>query len=550
VHCFTSSDPQENVKIHATKAECGDELSPVRIFAAYNHLTDVRRPLSTIQISRLQLFGVNARSGTGLTLVGTVVNKGEYSLRSTRVAIGSDPDNELVIDEPTVSRRHAEVALRAGIFEIRDLGSTNGTFVNGRKVDGLTPIQAGDEIRFGGVRFYVRAETRTQPAGRRIPRALIVVAVLLVLGAVSYQFVRNWLELLDAADSVTSHQNSAASLASLSSTGPQPTSAANSTPSSAPTVRVSLASPATTKPPVLSSSWLTLLNQYRGLAHLAPVVEDPDLSQADRLHAEYLVRNFPEAIHSGAGFGAEAHREDPRRPNYTEDGARTAGGSLVDEWEMPEWTVKEIVDPIPPPYLTAPPSESAAPEWNIDEWLSVPFHRPQIPNPLLKRVGYGMYCASSLCAASLDTLHGVAAAALPSLPAEEPIEFPPDGSQMTVRGFYFDWPDPRSSCPGYKPPSGLPITIQLGNWVPARVEDFSIRRIEGKSIHVEACAFDSESYVNPDASQQALVREILHDFGMVVVIPRRPLEEAAGYHVTITVNGAQYEWSFSTPKSS
>src|SRR5262249_2969457 len=151
-----------------------------------------------------------------------------------------------------------------------------------------------------------------------------------------------------------------------------------------PTVSVSVASSTSTKPLVSRPSWLALLNQYRGLAHLAPVVEDSKLSKADRLHAEYLVRNFPEAIHSGTGFGAEAHRDDPRRPNYTEDGARAAGGSLVDEWEMPEWTVKEIAEPIPPPYLTAPPSESAAPEWNINEWLSVPFHRPQILNPLLK----------------------------------------------------------------------------------------------------------------------------------------------------------------------
>jgi hypothetical protein len=282
---------------------------------------------------------------------------------------------------------------------------------------------------------------------------------------------------------------------------------------------------------------------------LGPVVEDPKLSQADRVHTEYLVRNFPEAIRSG-GVGAEAHREDPRRPNYTEDGARAASGSLVDEWEMPERTGKEIADPIPPPYLTAPPSESAAPEWNIDEWLSVPFHRPQILNPLLMRVGYGMYCASSLCAASLDALHGVAAAALPSLPAEKPIEFPPDGSQMTVRGFYFDWPDPRSSCPGYNPPSGLPVTIQLGNWVTAKLQDFSVQRIGPMSIPVEACAFDETTYSNPDPRLQARVRELLHDFGMVVLIPRKPLEEASGYHVTMTVNGTKYDWSFSTPKTS
>ena len=90
---------------------------------------------------------MSSQRGTGPILVGPVGIKIDYTFRSALVAIGSDPSNELVIDEPTISHKHARIARRAGIFEIRYLGSTNGTFVNGQKVDGLTPIQAGDEIR-------------------------------------------------------------------------------------------------------------------------------------------------------------------------------------------------------------------------------------------------------------------------------------------------------------------------------------------------------------------------------------------------------------------
>jgi hypothetical protein len=158
-------------------------------------------------------------------------------------------------------------------------------------------------------------------------------------------------------------------------------------------------------------------------------------------------------------------------------------------------------------------------------------------------LGKVIYCASGLCAACLDVLHGMSAS-VPSLPAKKPIEFPPYGSQVTVRGFYSDWPDPRSSCP-----SGLPVTIQLGNWVSAKLQDFSVQ-IDGRETTVEACAFDETTYSNPDPRQQGLVREILHDFGMVVVIPRRPLEGAASYHVTMKVNKKKYQWSFSTPKAS
>ena len=101
---------------------------------------------------------MNARTGTALTLVGTVGNKTEYALSSVLVTIGSDPSNEVVINESTVSPRHAKVVRRRGIFEIRDLGWTNGTFVNGRQADSPVRIQTGDEIRFGGVRFDVRQE--------------------------------------------------------------------------------------------------------------------------------------------------------------------------------------------------------------------------------------------------------------------------------------------------------------------------------------------------------------------------------------------------------
>jgi hypothetical protein len=309
---------------------------------------------------------VKLHSGTGLALVGTVLIKGQYSLRSARVAIGSDPDNELVIDQPTVSRRHAEVVIRAGIFEICDLGSTNGTFVNNRRIEAPTRIKSGDEIRLGGVRLHARVENQAQPT--RIPRTPIVVALLLALSAVSFQFVENWLNLLDGAYSVASHQSPAAR--SPSSAGPQLTSAANSISLSAPTIRTAPDLPATTKPPVPPSSWLTLLNKYRGLAHLAPVVEDSKLSRADRLHAEYLVRNFPEAIRSGTGFGADAHREDSRRPNYTNEGARAASGSLVNEWEMSPRTELERAVDLSKPYLIYPPSESTTAEWNIDGWIS------------------------------------------------------------------------------------------------------------------------------------------------------------------------------------
>jgi hypothetical protein len=55
--------------------------------------------------------------------------------------------------ESSVSRRHAEVAKGPGGVVVRDLGSTNGTYVNGAKLQGETVLRPGDELRFGAVAF-------------------------------------------------------------------------------------------------------------------------------------------------------------------------------------------------------------------------------------------------------------------------------------------------------------------------------------------------------------------------------------------------------------
>jgi len=282
------------------------------------------------------------------------------------------------------------------------------------------------------------------------------------------------------------------------------------------------------------------MNRYRQLAHLAPVVEDSKLSHADRSHAQYLVVNFPDAVRSGVGFGVEAHREDESLPGSSPEGDAAANASDVDEWHQVRGGNLTI----------QPSSAELAPEWNINRWMSGAFHRAAILNPLLSEVGYGMYCASDICAACLDLYRGAEMPALGSLPFAKPIAFPPDGSEVPLRSFYLEWPDPRTSCPGYKYPNGLPITLELGSSVAAKLEAFSVHRTGKSETALEACGFDADSYVNPDPAQQARVRSVLQGFGMVVVLPRKPFEKGAAYHVTMSVNGNKYDWSFSTPKTS
>ncbi len=58
-----------------------------------------------------------------------------------------------LVGESTVSRRHAELVRDGATVTVRDLGSTNGTFVNGAKVDAELTLSHGDDVQFGAVRF-------------------------------------------------------------------------------------------------------------------------------------------------------------------------------------------------------------------------------------------------------------------------------------------------------------------------------------------------------------------------------------------------------------
>ena len=65
------------------------------------------------------------------------------------VTVGRSRQCEIVVEDPNVSRRHAELRPRGGSWVFTDLGSTNGSRVNGRPVDGPTVVKPGDEIELG-----------------------------------------------------------------------------------------------------------------------------------------------------------------------------------------------------------------------------------------------------------------------------------------------------------------------------------------------------------------------------------------------------------------
>lgn len=75
---------------------------------------------------------------------------GELFTMHTPVAvIGRAPECDLRIDDASISRRHAQLMRAGERFRIEDLGSSNGTFVNGKPISGPTVLSEGDKISFG-----------------------------------------------------------------------------------------------------------------------------------------------------------------------------------------------------------------------------------------------------------------------------------------------------------------------------------------------------------------------------------------------------------------
>jgi hypothetical protein len=79
----------------------------------------------------------------------------EYNVAKPEVTLGRGEENDLVIPHPSVSRSHALLRRRGQSYEISDLGSTNGTFVNNQRVNGSMALGDGAEVRLGEVAFIL-----------------------------------------------------------------------------------------------------------------------------------------------------------------------------------------------------------------------------------------------------------------------------------------------------------------------------------------------------------------------------------------------------------
>jgi len=98
------------------------------------------------------------------------LDDGEMFAFTDSLSIGRHPRNDLQIDHPRVSGRHASIEWDGERWRIRDLGSSNGTTVDGKKCQGWLPLREGLVLRFAAVSRWRIERLRPPPTPTRFGR--------------------------------------------------------------------------------------------------------------------------------------------------------------------------------------------------------------------------------------------------------------------------------------------------------------------------------------------------------------------------------------------
>ncbi|HKX19154.1 MAG TPA: DUF3662 and FHA domain-containing protein [bacterium] len=140
------------------EARLAPEAEPSAPGAPGAESAGVPAPASDTQIYRRQRPAVEARLRVLAGPAGTAGR--EFLLDRPVLTIGRRTDQDIVIDDPSVSRAHARIHVAAGEAAVEDLDSTNGTALNGRPVGrDRVPVHDGDRIQVGNALLQYRKRT-------------------------------------------------------------------------------------------------------------------------------------------------------------------------------------------------------------------------------------------------------------------------------------------------------------------------------------------------------------------------------------------------------
>ncbi|MGD9997419.1 MAG: CAP domain-containing protein [Ilumatobacteraceae bacterium] len=250
--------------------------------------------------------------------------------------------------------------------------------------------------------------------------------------------------------------------------------------------------------------WLSTVNQYRAIAGLDPVTEDPAMSAGAYQHSCYMLQN------------GMSHDELPGKPGYTTAGDEAGNSGNVAVSSVFEQTERS----------------------HVELWMTGPFHAMGVLRPNLTTVGFGK-CDDAATApwksgATLDVIRGLG----PAAPRTAPILFPGDGSTTSLDRFIAETPDPRTYCGWGTAPAGLPLLAMMPEPVTGSVS----AAITGPDGAVETCALWS-------GNTDGVAKSLLQGDSTVIAMPRNPLAPGR-YTATVTTQARTVSWSFTIDPTS
>src|SRR5712671_5926520 len=98
-----------------------------------------------------------------LVLLSEGLTGRSYDLKIDKTTVGRVPDNAFEIAETSVSSHHCEIVLRGNDVVVKDLGSTNGTFINGEKIDEGV-LKPGQILRVGMIEMRYESGNAPSPS--------------------------------------------------------------------------------------------------------------------------------------------------------------------------------------------------------------------------------------------------------------------------------------------------------------------------------------------------------------------------------------------------
>ena len=99
---------------------------------------------------------------------GVFVDRREIHLALPTYTLGRSLDNDIILDDPSVSRRHAQLSVSGDHYVLRDLHSRNGTFVNGQRISEVA-LRDGDLLTLGDVGMVIKRLSGPRPPRQQPP---------------------------------------------------------------------------------------------------------------------------------------------------------------------------------------------------------------------------------------------------------------------------------------------------------------------------------------------------------------------------------------------